>query len=257
MPRFAPHPDRRPALVSGASSGIGEAVARHLAAAGHPVALGARRVERCGHIAEEIRSAGGEAVAFELDVADTPSVAAFVEAAEAALGDIDVVVSNAGNVQPGTAVGTDPDRFGAEVGVNLLGAQALIHHVVPGMIERGRGDVVFVTSEVARYPRPGTAAYVASKAALEALANVARMELEGTGVRVGMVRPGPANTEQGTRWSTDDVNRVIEAWQHWGLLRHTGSLRTAEIADAVTAMVGAPRGTNLALVEIQPQAPNV
>lgn len=256
MPRFEPHPDVRPAIVTGASSGIGRAIAVALATAGHPVALGARRVERCEATVAEIRAAGGEAIALSLDVTDDASVAAFVERAVADLGDIDVVVSSAGDVQPGSVVGTDPSRFTAEVAVNLLGVQSLVHHAVPAMVERGHGDVVIITSEVARHPRPLTAAYVASKRGLEALAEVLAMELEGTGVRAGIVRPGPANTEQGTDWSEAQVNEIIASWSHWGLMRHSGSLRADDIAAATLAMVTAPRGTHINLLEIQPQAPN-
>lgn len=256
MPRFAPHPDRRPAVVTGASSGIGRATAFALAAAGHPVALGARRLERCEDVAAQIRNAGGEAVALTLDVTDDDSVAHFAAAATDAVGPIDVVVSNAGDVQPGSAVETEPGEFAARIDVNLLGPQRVLHHLVPEMVRRGHGDIVFVTSEVARYPRPFTAGYVTAKSGLEGLADVARMELEGTGVRVGIVRPGPSSTEQGTGWSPDDVNRVVAAWDHWGLLRHDGALRPDDVAATVLAMVDAPRGTHLTLLEVQPQAPN-
>lgn len=256
MPRFDPHPARRPALVTGASSGIGAATAVALAAAGHPVALGARRVERCEAVAEQVRADGGEAVALALDVTDEASVAAFVKAATDALGPIDVVVSNAGDVRPGSAVDTDPARFAAEVDVNLLGPQRLIHHAVPAMAARGHGDVVFVTSEVARHPRPFTAGYVTSKRGLEALAEVTAMELEGTGVRAGIVRPGPSSTEQGTTWSEAEILHIVAAWDRWGLTRHDGALRPGDVARAVVAMVTTPRGTHLNLIEVQPQAPN-
>ncbi len=256
MPRFAPHPERRPALVTGASSGIGAATATALAASGHPVALGARRVDRCEAVAEAIRAEGGEAVAIGCDVTDEASVAAFVKSAVEALGPLDVIVSNAGDVQPGGAVDTPPDRFAAEVAVNLLGPQRLVHHAVPDMVRRGHGDIVFVTSEVARHPRPFTAAYVTAKRGLEALAEVTAMELEGTGVRTGIIRPGPSSTEQGTDWSVADIEHVVAAWDRWGLTRHSGALRPADVARAVVAMVTTPRGTNLNLIEVQPQAPD-
>ncbi len=256
MPRFTPHPDRRPALVTGASSGIGAATAVALAAVGHPVALGARRLERCEATAEAIRDEGGEAVAIGLDVTDDASVAAFVKGATDAFGPLDVVVSNAGDVRPGGAIEVDPARFAAEVDVNLLGPQRLIHHAAPAMMMRGHGDIVFVTSEVARHPRPFTAAYVASKSGLESLAEVTAMELEGTGVRAGIVRPGPSSTEQGTNWAEADIIRIVAAWDHWGLTRHDGALRPADVARAVVAMVATPRGTHLNLIEVQPQAPN-
>ena len=255
MPRFDPHPERRPAVVTGASSGIGRATATLLGAVGYPVVLGARRVERCQEAADEIVAAGGEAVALPLDLLDEASVAAFCADAEAAVGPIEVVVSNAGEVRPVTVAGAEPAEFQRQLGVNLVGPQVLLHHLVPPMVERGRGDVVLVTSEVAVRPRPHMAAYVASKSGLEGLADALRMELEGTGVRVGTVRPGPSATEQGTTWSEDDVNRVMAAWSRWGVLRHGGYLRPQDVAAAVVAMVTTQRGTQLALIEVQPEAP--
>ena len=255
MPRFDPHPDRRPAVVTGASSGIGRATAVALAALGHPVVLGARRVERCEEAATEIRDAGGEAVAVHLDLLDPTSIATFSAAAVEAVGPVEVVVSNAGDVQPITVAGADPAEFTRQVGVNLLGPQALVHHLVPPMVERRRGDVVIVPSEVSIRPRPNMAAYVASKSGIEGMADALRMELEGTGVRVGVVRPGPASTEQGTTWSAADIDEVMATWSRWGLLRHGGYLRPADVAAAVTAVVGTPRGTQLAIVEVQPEAP--
>jgi NADP-dependent 3-hydroxy acid dehydrogenase YdfG len=123
------------------------------------------------------------------------------------------------------------------------------------MLERQRGDVVFVTSEVAQSPRTHMAAYVASKAGLEGFAAAMAMECEGTGVRVGIVRPGPSSTEQGTTWSEDTINEVVASWYAWGLLRHDGSLRPTELAQAVLAVVSAPKGTRYAVLEVQPEAP--
>ncbi|MGH9135935.1 MAG: SDR family oxidoreductase, partial [Acidimicrobiales bacterium] len=221
----------------------------------HPVVLGARRLERCEATAAAIRSDGGEAVALPLDLTDAESVAEFAKRADDAVGSTEVIVSNAGEVQPETAVDADPDSFARQVQVNLLGPQRLLHHVVPGMVERRRGDVVFITSEVARHPRPLMAAYVAAKSGLEGLARAMQMELEGTGVRVAMVRPGPAGTEQGSTWSPDQVERAMSAWTAWGLLRHSGYLRPRDIAAAVLAVVSTPRGTQLTLVEVEPEAP--
>jgi NADP-dependent 3-hydroxy acid dehydrogenase YdfG len=242
-------------VVTGASSGLGRAIAVALGAAGHPVVLGARRLERCEEAAAEIRAAGGEAVALPLDVQDAASVSAFAKGAVAALGPIEVVVSNAGDVQPATAAGAEPDEFARQVDVNLLGPQRLLHALVPDMVARRRGDVVLVTSEVAVRARPHMAAYVAGKAGLEGLAGALQMELEGTGVRASVVRPGPSATEQGTTWSADDVDEVMAAWQRWGVLRHGGYLRPRDVAAVVVAVVGLPRGTHVPLLEVQPEAP--
>jgi NADP-dependent 3-hydroxy acid dehydrogenase YdfG len=242
-------------VVTGASSGIGRATAVLLGAAGFPVALGARRVERCEEAAEEIRAAGGEAVALALDVCDEASVASFAKAAEAALGPIEVVVSNAGDVQPVGTIDADPADFERQVSVNLLGPQRLVHHLGPGMVERRRGDIVFVTSDVAQRVRPHMAGYVASKHGLEGVAQAMRLELEGTGVRVGMVRPGPSTTEQGSTWSAESIERVLGIWARHGLMRHGGYLTPEQVAGAVLAMVTAPRGSQFSLIEVQPEAP--
>lgn len=255
MPRFEPHPTRRTAVVTGASSGIGRATALALAAAGHPVVLGARRVDRCEEVAAKIRADGGEALAAPLDLLDVESIYAFADIAESELGPVEILVSNAGDVQPITTVGASPEEFTRQLSVNLLGAQALVHRVVPHMLERGRGDVVFVTSEVALSPRTHMAAYVASKAGLEGFAQAMAMESEGTGVRVGIVRPGPSTTEQGTTWDEATINEVVASWDHWGLLRHNGALRPEGLAGAVLAMVSAPKGTRYAVLEVQPEAP--
>lgn len=255
MPRFDPHPARRPAVVTGASSGIGAAVAVELARAGHPVVLGARRLERCEEMAAKLRADGAEAVAIELDLLDPERIVRFAADAAAAIGDIEVLVSNAGDVQPISAAGADPGEFARQMQVNLLGAQALVHELVPPMVDRGRGDVVFVTSEVAVRPRPEMAGYVASKAGLEAFAGAMAMECEGTGVRVGIVRPGPSSTEQGSTWEPEAVQRVVESWRAWGLMRHDATLLPAQVAQAVASMVAVPRGARWASVEIQPEAP--
>lgn len=254
MPRFEPHPDRRVAIVTGASSGHGAAIALRLAQAGHPVVLGARRLDRMEQLAERIAEGGGEALAVRLDLTDARSIEEFARRAELEMGPVEILVSNAGDVQPITTL-ADPVEFTRQLQVNLLGAQALVHAVVPRMVERRRGDVVFVTSEVAEDPRTHMAAYVASKAGLEGYARAMAMECEGTGVRVGIVRPGPSNTEQGTGWSEDSINEVVASWFKWGLLRHDGAIRPAEFADAVLAVVSAPKGTRYALLEVQPEAP--
>jgi len=218
------------------------------------VVLGARRLERCEQVAEEIREAGGSALAVRLDVGDADSVAAFVTRA-AAFGPIDVLVSNAGDVLASNAAETAPDDFAAQLSVNLLAAQRLVSLVVPKMIERQRGDVVFVTSDVTRVPRPRMASYVTSKWGLEGLARALQLELEGTGVRASIVRPGPTASEQGWTWSEETIEVVLKEWKRHGLLRHGGYLSPEGVAGAVLAVVSAPRGTHLTLVEVEPEAP--
>jgi len=255
MPRFEPHPDRRPALVTGASSGIGAATARALAAAGHPVVLAARRRDRLEDLADSLVDDGGEAVAVPLDLADPASIDACADAAAAAYGPLDVIVANAGQISSETALDDDPDAFARNVQINLLGAQRLAARLGPAMVEQGHGDLVFVTSDVVVRPRTHMASYVTAKAGLEGLARAMQMELEGTGVRVGMVRPGPSSTEQGTDWDEATVLRILPSWERWGHLRHSGALLPHNVADAIVAMVSAPKGTHLTVIEVQPEAP--
>lgn len=248
-------PTRRPAVVAGASSGIGAETARSLAAAGFPVALGARRVERCEELAAEIRSAGGEAVAVQLDVTDDTSVGDFAAKVTAELGDVEVVVSNAALIGPGALLDTDVGRLRSELDVNVLGPHRLVRAFVRPMVERRRGDIVFVSSDVAIRPRPLMGGYSATKAALEGLVGSLQMELEGTGVRASVVRPGPTWSEMGMDWDPDAAAAVLNEWVKWGHARHPHFLKARAIADAITTVVGAPRGVHISPVDVNPEAP--
>jgi NADP-dependent 3-hydroxy acid dehydrogenase YdfG len=248
-------PDRRPAVVTGASSGIGAATALRLGQAGFPVALGARRTDRLDEVASQIRAEGGEVVVHPLDLTDDDSVAAFAKAVQQDLGDIEVVVSNAGAVAPGTLTEVDPERFTRELDLTVVGAHRLVRAFVPAMQERRRGDIVFVSSDTAVRPRPFMAAYSSGKWGLEGLVASLQMELEGTGVRASVVRPGPTWSEMGTDWDPDDAAFVLNQWVRFGLARHPHFLKPAAIADAITTVVSAPRGVHLNLVEVSPEAP--
>ena len=192
MPRFEPHPERRPTAVTGASSGIGAEAARALARAGHPVVLGARRVEVCDEVAASIRAEGGEAVACHLDLADPGSVARFAKEADAAFGPVEILVSNAAKIQPGTALETSPEDFEEVLRVNVGGAQRLVRAFGAGMVERRRGDLIFVTSDVVAHPRPRMAAYVASKWGLEGFVTALA---DGTGGHGGARRDRAARAD--------------------------------------------------------------
>jgi NADP-dependent 3-hydroxy acid dehydrogenase YdfG len=249
------HPDRRPAVITGASSGIGSETARALAAAGFPVALGARRVERLEDVANAIRAAGGEAVAHRLDVTDEESVVDFAAKVASDLGDAEIVVSNAASVAPGTTHQITSDRFSREIDVNLVGAHRVVTAFVPGMVERRRGDFVVVSSDVALKARPFMAAYSASKWGLEGMAAAMQMELEGTGVRLSIVRPGPTWSEMGADWDPEEAAFVLNQWVRFGLARHPHFLKARALADAITTIVSAPRGVHLSALDVNPEAP--
>ncbi|MCL2541399.1 MAG: SDR family oxidoreductase [Nocardioidaceae bacterium] len=249
------HPSRRPAVVAGASSGIGAETARALAACGFPVALGARRVDRLDELATEIRGAGGEAAVHHLDVSSTESVEKFAAAVSGELGDIEVVVSNAGTLAPGALIEATTDQLAAELDVNVLGAHRLVRAFGPGMIERQRGDLVFVSSDTALRARPFMRGYSATKSGLEGMVEALQMELEGSGVRASIVRPGPTWSEMGSDWDAEAGAKVLTEWIKWGHARHSHFLRATAIADAITTVVSAPRGVHISPVDVNPEAP--
>jgi NADP-dependent 3-hydroxy acid dehydrogenase YdfG len=255
MARFEPLPDRRPAIVAGASSGIGAATAVELARRGFPVALGARRVEKCQELADQIRSAGGEAVALPLDVTDADSVKGFVHRATGELGDIELLVAGAGDTYFGRLHEISTDSFESQVQIHLIGANRLATAVLPGMLERQRGDLIFVGSDVALRQRPHMGAYGAAKAALVSMVTNLQMELEGTGVRASIVHPGPTKTSMGWSLPAEAIGPALEDWAKWGQARHDYFLRAADLARCIAFVAETPRGGFIVSMEIQPEAP--
>ncbi|MEI2715382.1 MAG: SDR family oxidoreductase [Nocardioides sp.] len=254
MPRpiLPEHPERRPVVITGASSGIGAATALMLSERGFPVALGARRVEKLDTLAAALP---GEVFTHALDLADPESVGAFAQAVTDNLGEVEVLISNAGNLIPGTVHEADSDVFASGIDLNILGPQRLVRAFVPGMVERCRGDLVFVSSDVANRIRPFLTSYAAGKWGLEGMVAAMQLELEGTGVRASIVRPGPTKTEMGTDWDGPSAERVINEWIKHGLARHGALLRAEAIAGAITSIVTAPRGTHLNVIEVSPEVP--
>jgi NAD(P)-dependent dehydrogenase (short-subunit alcohol dehydrogenase family) len=255
MPRFDPHPARRPTLIAGASSGIGAAAATELAARGFPVALGARRVDKCEELAARIRADGGEAVALPLDVTDPESVTQFVHRATEELGDIEVLVAGAGDTFFGRIYETGTEEFASQIQIHLIGANRLATAVLPGMVKRQRGDVIFIGSDVALRQRPHMGAYGAAKAGLVAMVTNLQMELEGTGVRASVVHPGPTQTSMGWSLPPETIAPALEDWAKWGKARHSYFLRAGDLARAVAFVAETPRGGFVVSMELQPEAP--
>src|SRR6476659_9515001 len=255
MPRFAPLPDRRPAIVAGASAGIGEATAIELASRGFPVALGARRVEKLDDLVGKIRADGGEAVGFHLDVTDPTSVKSFVSQSVNALGEIEVLVAGAGDTYFGKLAEITTDEFDSQLQIHLVGANRLATAVLPGMLARQRGDLIFVGSDVALRQRPHMGAYGAAKAALVAMVTNLQMELEGRGVRASIVHPGPTKTSMGWSLPAEAIGPALEDWAKWGQARHDYFLRPQDLARAIAFVAETPRGGFIANMELQPEAP--
>ncbi len=183
-------------LITGASAGIGAALAHEFARRGYALALAARRVEHIEAMAPRLEAAGAAHILpLRMDVADTASIEPLVQRAAQALGRLDVVVANAG-VGHLTPVGSG--RLAAvqeTLAVNLLGAIATIEAALPIMRAQGEGQVVGITSVARARGMPGLGAYSASKAGLHRYLQSARAELRGTGILVTELAPGYIDTD--------------------------------------------------------------
>jgi uncharacterized protein len=178
------------ALVTGASSGIGEAFARALSQRGYELVIVARRADRLEALASELT---GTAHVVPCDLA---TEAASLPARVADLGvDVDVLVNNAGLGTYGRFLEVDPERDAQQVRVNCEAIVRLTHAFLPGMVERRRGGVITVASSAGMQPIPYEAVYSATKAFARTFSDALHRELHGTGVRVLAVHPGPVPTE--------------------------------------------------------------
>lgn len=245
----------RTAYVTGASSGFGAAIARSLGGLGWRVGIGARRLQRLQEVARDVEKAGGRSFAHRLDVSDPDSVDSFFTAAEASLGPCEVLVSNAGTALPGLLHEVPLESLRTEIETNLFGSILVARRALPEMLAAKGGDIVFITSQNTVLPRPFQAGYTATKSGVEALARVLQLELEGTGVRSTIVRPGPSMTELGMDWDGGLLQRIVTLWERFGLMRHRHYLSPENVAGAVVAAVTAPQGTHLDLIQVNPQAP--
>lgn len=252
---FPAHNERRVVYVFGASSGIGEATARLFAAEGYPVIAGARSKEKLDSIVADITKAGGEAHALSVDVLDEKSITTFLAEAEKLVGPPEIIVSGAGVLEAGISWEMTPSDFAAQIDIHLLAQQRVMHYVLPGMIERKVGDFIAIGSDASHTSRPRMGGYVAAKAGLQNLTEQAQKELEGTGVRMTIVRPGPVLTGMGLNFDESTTVAVVEDFQKHGLARHHGFCTPDQLAHGVLAAATLSRGAFITELEIQPEAP--
>lgn len=232
------------ALVTGASSGIGKAIASALVESGCRVIVAARRRERL----EDFASAHGDQVlAVEMDVSNRDLVAQAFDSIPAEWREIDIVVNAAG-----LALGLDhlqdgnPDEWDQMLDTNVKGVLNLIHHTVPGMVQRGRGHVVTIGSSAARNTYPKGAVYCASKAAAERIMAGLRLDVLGTGVRATIVHPSRTQTEFHEVRFRGDEDRAQ------GLFEEIRPLQPSDLAAAVMFVLEQPEHVNVSDMLVTP-----
>ncbi len=197
------------AIVTGASRGIGAAAALALGEAGASVVLAARTVAQAEAIARQIDAAGGKAVAMACDVSNFAACQRLVHETTRHFGPPDVLVNNAGVIEPIGMVGeTDPTEWARSIEINLIGAYYAIRAVLPGMIERDGGDIINVSSGAALRPQEGWSAYCAGKAGLAMLTRSIDLEHRAAGIRVFGFQPGTTDTDMQVTIRASGINMV-------------------------------------------------
>ena len=221
----------RTALVTGASRGIGKVCAETLAKSGCRVVLAARSLDKLQTIAEEIRSAAGEALAVTMDMTSPESIAQGIAAGVKEFGRIDILVNNAGITKDGLAVRMKAADWEQVLATNLSGAFFAIQQVLPGMMRERWGRIVNVSSVVGETGNAGQANYVASKAGLIGLTKSLAQEVGSRNITVNAVAPGYIDTEMTQSLSQELKDKMIERTP----LRRIGA--ATDVANAVKFLV--------------------
>ncbi|MEU7855856.1 SDR family NAD(P)-dependent oxidoreductase [Nonomuraea sp. NPDC049141] len=235
--------DGRVVLITGASSGIGEATALALSAEGARVAVGARRADRLEAL---VRKAPGEVLALELDVTDQESVRAAVAKTVERFGALDILVNNAGVMLAGPIVGADVTEWTRMVETNLLGSMYTVHAALPQLLER-KGAVVQVSSTSGRIASAYNGVYAATKFGVTAFSESLRQEVTAQGVRVVVVEPGFVATELADH-ITDPTMRAAARQ----LATSMRTLQPEDIANAVVYAVTQPEHVAVNEILIRP-----
>ena len=244
--------DGTAALVTGASSGIGEATAIALATQGASVALVARRVDRLNDLATKIRSDGRRALVIEADVTDEFQARDAVEQTTREFGRLDTLINNAGMMLLGPAVGAPLDEWQRMVDINVLGLLYIAHAALPHLLSaaedspRRVADMVNISSVAGRVARNGSAVYNATKHGVGAFSEALRQEVTRRHVRVSLVEPGAVATELASH-NRPEVRSTIQQ-----RFTDVERLQAPDIADAITYIVTRPRYVAVNEILIRP-----
>jgi NADP-dependent 3-hydroxy acid dehydrogenase YdfG len=236
----------RVALVTGASSGIGQATAVALAAAGATVIAVARRAERLKATVDEIEAAGGQAIALPGDVSDEKVATDVVAEAVKRFGRLDILVNSAGVIQAGNVQNADMAQWRRHIEVNLLATLYTCHAALGPMRAQGSGNIINIGSLACRTTSPIYNPYATSKFGLNAMTDGLRQEVGPHGIRVCMVAPGPTRTEI-AEGITDPAHReAIRAY-----INQDGALEPKDVAQTIVHIVCLPPRANISEVWIR------
>lgn len=238
--------DGRVVAITGASSGIGEATALALAAAGAKVALGARRAELLEQTVARIEADGGEAVAIPTDVADEAQANAFVRGAAEHFGRLDALVNNAGVMQLGPIEGAPTDEWRRMVGVNVFGVLYCTHAALPIMRAAGGGHIVNVSSVGGKVVGNWSGVYSLTKFGLGAFTEALRKESIEAGIRVTLVVPGSTATELRSHTREEILAETVKAFGG------VTPLDPADIAGAIVAALAQPPNVSVSEIVVRP-----
>lgn len=232
--------------VTGASSGIGEATARRLAADGHRVLLGARRTDRLERLVEEITAEGGTAAFRELDVTDAASMRAFIDAGLRAYGRIDALVNNAGLMPLSPLEALKTDEWDRMIDVNVRGVLHGIAAALPVMRAQGGGHFVNIASVGAYEVSPTAAVYCATKFAVRAISEGLRQESTGD-IRVTLVSPGVTESELADSISDPEAREAMKTYR-------AVALPASAIAEAIAYAIAQPAQVDVNEIVVRPAA---
>jgi NADP-dependent 3-hydroxy acid dehydrogenase YdfG len=238
----------RKALITGASSGIGEATAEAMVAEGAAVALGARRKDRLDELAAKINDGGGTAVAIEADIADEQQAKNLVETAHSELGGLDTLVNNAGVMLLGPLQGADPSEWRTMLEVNCLGLLYCTHYALPLIRDGGGGDVVNVSSVAGRMAALGSGVYNMTKWGVVGYSESLRQEGALIGVRVTCVEPGFVETELQGHNKNPLVVEQMEKMQ----AQIEKVLEAKDIANAIVFAASQPKHVSVNEILVRP-----
>ncbi|HEK0908069.1 TPA: SDR family oxidoreductase [Pseudomonas putida] len=232
-------------LITGASSGIGEAAARLIAAKGAHVVLGARRMDRLQQLVSEIRAEGGSASARALDVTDLDSMQAFVEFAKAQHGKVDVIINNAGVMPLSPLSSLKVEEWNRMLDVNVRGVLHGIAAVLPGMEAQGHGQVINISSIGGLSVSPTAAVYCATKYAVRAISDGLRQETDK--IRVTVVCPGVVESELADTITDDTAREAMRTFRRV-------ALEADAIARALVYAIEQPDDVDVSELVVRPTA---